>query len=63
MARESVGVEMTALEEASARALAEESYRAMAADKAREAEAMEWCNGIAGDMTDAEEPDFAKSGR
>ncbi|OBS31204.1 addiction module antitoxin [Tepidimonas fonticaldi] len=30
----------------------DEGYRAMAADKAREAEAMEWCNGIAADMTD-----------
>lgn len=27
-------------------------YRAMAADKAREADAMEWCNAIARDMTD-----------
>lgn len=31
----------------------DEDYRAMAADKAREAEAMEWCNSIAGDMADA----------
>jgi hypothetical protein len=31
----------------------EDGYRAMAADKAREAEAMEWCNAIAGDMADA----------
>ncbi len=31
----------------------DEGYRAMAADKAREAEAMEWCNSIAGDMADA----------
>ena len=29
------------------------SYRAMAADGAREAEATEWCNGLAGDMADA----------
>jgi predicted CopG family antitoxin len=28
-------------------------YRAMAADKAREAEALEWSNAIIGDMTDA----------
>jgi predicted CopG family antitoxin len=26
-------------------------YKAMAADKEREDEAMEWCNAIAGDMT------------
>lgn len=31
----------------------DEGYRAMAADKAREAEAVEWCNSIAGDMADA----------
>jgi hypothetical protein len=31
----------------------DDGYRAMAADKAREAEALEWCNGIAGDMADA----------
>ena len=49
----SVAVEMTALEKASAQPLAEEPYRAMASDKAREAEAMEWCNGLAGDMADA----------
>ncbi|MFN3612256.1 IS481 family transposase [Tepidimonas sp.] len=30
-----------------------DSYRAMAADKAREAKAMEWCNALAGDMADA----------
>ena len=30
-----------------------DGYRAMAADKAREVEAMEWCNAIAGDMADA----------
>ncbi len=30
----------------------DDGYRAMAADEAREAEAMEWCNAIAGDMTD-----------
>jgi len=28
----------------------DEGYRAMAADKAREEEAMEWCNALAGDM-------------
>ncbi len=28
----------------------DEGYKAMAADKAREAEAQEWCNGLAGDM-------------
>lgn len=28
-------------------------YRAMAADKQREAEAEEWCNGLSGDMADA----------
>jgi predicted CopG family antitoxin len=28
-------------------------YQAMAADKAREAEAMEWCNALVGDMADA----------
>ena len=27
----------------------DEGYKAMAADKAREAEAQEWCNGLAGD--------------
>lgn len=31
----------------------DDGYRAMAADTAREAEAMEWCNAIAGDMADA----------
>jgi hypothetical protein len=31
----------------------DEGYRAMAADKAREAEAMEWCNALARDMADA----------
>jgi len=31
----------------------DDGYRAMAADKAREAEAMEWCNAIAGDMANA----------
>jgi len=30
----------------------DDGYRAMAADKAREAEAMEWCNAIAEDMAD-----------
>ena len=29
-----------------------EGYKAMAADEAREAEALEWCNGLAGDMRD-----------
>jgi predicted CopG family antitoxin len=28
-------------------------YQAMAADTAREAEAAEWCNALAGDMADA----------
>ncbi|MHB8544244.1 MAG: hypothetical protein ACYC9S_09640 [Leptospirales bacterium] len=27
-------------------------YRSMASDKARETEAMEWCNGLAGDSAD-----------
>ena len=31
----------------------DEGYRAMAADRAREADAMEWCNALAGDMADA----------
>ena len=31
----------------------DEGYRAMAADEAREAEALEWCNALAGDMADA----------
>jgi len=30
----------------------EESYRAMAADKEREAEAQEWCNALIGDVPD-----------
>jgi hypothetical protein len=30
-----------------------DGYRAMAADKAREVDAMAWCNAIAGDMADA----------
>ena len=30
----------------------DDGYRAMAADKEREAEATEWCNAIAGDMAD-----------
>ena len=30
----------------------DEGYRAMAADAAREAEAQEWCNALAGDMAD-----------
>jgi predicted CopG family antitoxin len=28
-------------------------YQAMAADQEREAEAVEWCNALAGDMADA----------
>ena len=28
-------------------------YRAMAEDKARESEALEWCNALAGDMANA----------
>ena len=28
----------------------DDGYRAMAADEARETEAQEWCNGLAGDM-------------
>jgi hypothetical protein len=31
----------------------DDGYRAMAADKARESEALEWCNALAGDMVDA----------
>lgn len=31
----------------------DDSYRAMAADTQREAEAMEWCDALAGDMADA----------
>lgn len=31
----------------------DDGYRAMAADQAREAEAMEWCNALAADMADA----------
>ena len=31
----------------------DDGYRAMAADQAREAEAAEWCNALAGDMADA----------
>jgi hypothetical protein len=31
----------------------DKGYQAMAADRAREAEAMEWCNALAGDMADA----------
>ena len=30
----------------------DEGYRAMAADSAREAEADEWCNSLAGDVAD-----------
>jgi hypothetical protein len=32
----------------------EEAYREMAADEAREAEAMEWCEGLLGDVADEE---------
>ncbi len=28
----------------------DDGYRAMASDKARETEAMEWCNALSGDM-------------
>lgn len=31
----------------------DDGYRAMATDNVREAEAMEWCNAVAGDMADA----------
>lgn len=31
----------------------DDGYRAMATDTLREAEAMEWCNALAGDMADA----------
>jgi len=31
----------------------DDGYRAMASDVVREEEAMEWCNAIAGDMSDA----------
>lgn len=31
----------------------EEGYRAMAADKAREDQAIEWCNALAKDLADA----------
>ncbi|MFC4487897.1 addiction module antitoxin [Tepidiphilus baoligensis] len=31
----------------------DEGYRAMAADKAREDEAIEWCNALAKDLADA----------
>ena len=30
----------------------DDGYRAMAADKAREAEAAQWCNALSGDMAD-----------
>jgi predicted CopG family antitoxin len=30
----------------------DDGYRAMAADKGREAEAMEWCNALSKDMAD-----------
>ncbi len=32
----------------------EAAYREMAADKAREAEALEWCEGLLGDVADEE---------
>ena len=31
----------------------DDGYRAMANDQARESEAMQWCNALAGDMADA----------
>lgn len=31
----------------------DDGYRAMAADKERETEALQWCNALAGDMADA----------
>ena len=31
----------------------DDGYRAMAADETREAEAMEWCNALAGDVVNA----------
>lgn len=31
----------------------DDGYRAMAADKTRECEAMEWCNALAADLADA----------
>ena len=31
----------------------DDGYRAMAADEARETEAVEWCNALAGDMANA----------
>jgi predicted CopG family antitoxin len=31
----------------------DDGYRAMAADKTREADAVQWCNALAGDMADA----------
>lgn len=43
-----------------------DGYLAMAADKAREADAMEWCNALAGDMLaveDAINPDFPLESR
>jgi hypothetical protein len=33
--------------------LLDDEYRAMAADQVREAEAIEWCNALAGDVADA----------
>lgn len=32
----------------------DQGYQAMAADLEREAEAVEWCNAVAGDMADVE---------
>jgi len=40
------------LDQALTEAELEESYRAMAADEAREAEAQEWCNALIGDVPD-----------
>ncbi len=31
----------------------DDGYQAMAADKTREAEAVQWCNALSGDMADA----------
>ncbi|EBJ1026309.1 addiction module antitoxin [Salmonella enterica] len=31
----------------------DDGYRAMSSDKEREAEAIEWCNALSGDMADA----------
>jgi hypothetical protein len=43
----------------------DEGYRAMAADKAREAEALEWCNALLGTQPmqrGASAPEVAKNG-